>query len=120
MGLDLKLIPIDEIGSNFYSDTVLSVSRYTELFIDIRDLDYFEVTALKSPVSGYLSKNIDGESCYGEMSVDGYGSPLCFVMVGILVRVFEKKKKELSLQNLAVLAYLKCLPKKTRIILYWS
>ncbi len=112
MGVDLVLLPITENEEKTWGYTLHDL---------LRALPNEPVPA---DFATYVSKVPDGssqgESCYGTVTEDSYGTPLRCVRVGeIVANRIERIAREKS-QNRAVWAYLAALPPDTRVALYWD
>lgn len=112
MGVDLRLLPFD---GDYFSHTVLSCDRTPDLFDIIRELP-------KRPIDGRFTSFVGdapdgGEHCYGETITDPYGDQVCYVLAGELAGLECKDWKVGN--NASILGYLKMLPWKTKVALYW-
>lgn len=114
MGVDLRLLPFDADGGVNFSHTMMEIGRDYDLHDKIRKLRSMPVP---EDFTSFCARGADGETTYGKTLETPYGEPLEFVLAG-----------ELSAINLppdaghvprAIWAYLKELPSRTKVALYW-
>lgn len=121
MGVDLRLLPLDydspDSPAFSYSHTVLSCDRNRDLWTVI---GRFKTTPLPENFTSFLGKKEeDGDYCYGQTHMTPYGSEIATVTVKQLLKCADHEGVKAYPTNRAIWAYLACLPKKTRIALFW-
>jgi hypothetical protein len=115
MGIDLTFLPLEHESERLaYSHTLLPLERRYDLQDEVRALN---PKSLGRVMSSYLSRNKDGEICYGDTNEDCYGEALTYLTVAELLQV---NPTTIQYKNKAIWAYLKELPLETKIVLYWS
>ncbi len=115
MGVDLTLIPVAHEGEDHWCGfTLLDCERRRDIFtgIEIYSLNNGE----KIPVPFECKMHDDGR--WGKCLTDKYGSDLRYLTTKQLIR-FENKFDRSDYTNLAVWAYLKMLPPKKKVVLFW-
>lgn len=120
MGLDLTLLPFDcDQGDFAFSHTLLSCERRGDLF---------EVVMEKAPGRAVVPPNFKSftgrcEKCedthYGTTVETPYGEPLEWVEVEDLLKLGQHIAVKDDYKNRAIWAYLKELPARTKVALYW-
>ena len=123
MGVDLTLLPFEvneEVEKTVcFSHSVLGVDRDRELFKKITELE--EKKGIAVPFNFYSYLSSDGkyeEPHYGITTETPYGTPLNYLRVKDLLE-FKAAIYSFDKRTKAVWAYLKQLPPKTKIALYW-
>jgi len=122
MGLDLKLIPVDcDSVKQAWGHTLLTLDRDRGLWEAIKRVPSME---FRRDFNCYVADIPDGkwggESGYGNVTEDALGEPLSFVYADELGRVVDLEiMGEKSPHNVPAFAYIKALPKNTKVILYW-
>ena len=118
MGLDLNLLPFDgDMGSMNFSHTVLDCERRSQLFEELEGLPAVRVP---EDFNTYLCKDDEyEESHYGNTQDTPYGEPLTYVLAEQLVPFASHEGVENHFKNRAIWAYLKELPPRTKVALYW-
>jgi hypothetical protein len=117
MGLDLKLLPIEnEHTGDCYSHTILSCSRSLDLFDEIMQLPSIP---LSEPIECYLARSEYGGRCYNDVIDSDYGEPLKWIRVEELWHLRIHKDVLDNFQNKAIWAYLNELPAGIKIVLFW-
>lgn len=118
MGLDLKLLPFDfENKFISYSHTILDCERRSNLFEIIKRLPY---SLCPECFISYLGHNDDVQvECYGKTIEDKYGNALTYVFAENLVAFEDHQDVSDNHQNRAIWAYLRNLPSKTKVALFW-
>lgn len=113
MGLDLRLLPFDQDGTQSFSQTVLSVNQCYDLFEKILSLPAYTVP---EQFNSFYGDN----SHYGITTHDAYGTRLTYVYAKDLRFLGEEKCIETDQKNRAIWAYISVLPDLTKIALYWK
>ncbi len=129
MGVDLQLLPVEASlgGARGYSHSILSLDRRRELWDAINE----GVTTWPKPtwkLSSFLGTQDNGEHGYGDTDETPYGEQIEYCFAANLAEVIdtfnEREASEFNMpppsQNCAAAAYLKCLPPKTEVGLYWN
>lgn len=116
MGVDLTLLPL--LSPDYWvSHDVIQTERRRELWDPIMALP---VKPIPKVLTSYLSRDkISGETCYGEMTEDPYGSQLTYTTAGDLYSVREHEGVKDNEKNRAVWAWLSQMPRDWPIVLYW-
>jgi hypothetical protein len=122
MGVDLVLLPFDADSDIIaFSHTILNCFRRQDLFSVIMDIEDQHGTPVPKGFSSFVSR--EGEDCeephYGETTTTPYGETLNWVFVNKLSELAEHPDVKDNHKNIAIWAYLKCLPDNTKIALYW-
>ncbi len=115
MGLDLCLLPFDGDSGNWaYSHTMLQCNRDSELFEKIQKLKSIRVP----PDFGTFHCRDDEyeQPHYGNTQETPYGEPVEYVLAHDLVKITPD---DTGYVNKAVWAYLKELPPRTKVALFW-
>ena len=123
MGVDLKLLPIFSrmSGTKWLSHSVIELQRKSELFEKIIEIEKKVGILVPPDFTSYLSRGEGNEEPhYGETCWTPYGDPVRYVRVKDLLKFQYCDDVMYDFLNRAVWAYLKELPKDTRIALFWS
>lgn len=123
MGLDLKLLPIFSRmrDAMWYSHSVIELQRKSELFEKILEVEKKVGILVPPDFNSYLSRGEGNEEPhYGKTCWTPYGDPVKYVKVKDLLKFQYCDDVIYNFLNRAVWAYLKELPKDTRIALFWS
>ncbi len=120
MGLDLRLLPFDcDQGDFAYSHTMLDCDRGRELFAAIMG----GAPGRAAVPDGFTSFSGRHGGCqeagYGRTTTTPYGEPVEWVEVEDLLPFADHAEVKDSNRNRGIWAYLKELPKRTKIALYW-
>lgn len=120
MGLDLKLLPIDEYSNSSY--TILECFRRPELFDAVLVLEDKVGRPVSTNFMSYLSLSVENEGYYfvGKTTTTPYGKPLKFVQVCDLLKFTAHDGVQDNWKNRAVWAYLSELPTTTKVAPYWD
>ena len=117
MGVDLTLIPVDaDNGNLFFGHSLLEVERRRELWPLIKVMRCIEITR---PFSCHMASLPSGEVRYGDVTEDDYGEQLKTVCADDLLVLRNHDAVSGSNRNRAIWAYLHCLQRDTRIVLFW-
>lgn len=114
--ISLKLLPQANTSDN-YSDTIISLSD-EPTFLKSLDVLQKQKGIITNSFNSYLSKNSDGEYCYGKTCVTEYGDAIKGVYVKDL-KEFLEVTKPLNHRNKASMAYIKELPNGLIVWFYW-
>jgi hypothetical protein len=120
MGLDLQLLPFDFDGTFAYSHTVLSCMRRDDLFEEIAKLKVGDGQVVPPKFMTYVSREAGRDSHYGVTQTTPYGKMLCYVTVKDLLTFSKHVDVTDNHKNKAIWAYLRQLPKSTKVALYWN
>ena len=127
MGVDLKLLPIFSRmrSAIWFSHSVIELSRQSELFEKILEVEKKVGILVPPHFDSYLSREIDletgfDETHYGITTWTPYGDPVKYVTVKDLLKFRYCNEVFDNFLNRAVWAYLNELPKDTKIALFWS
>lgn len=116
MGVSLRLLPFDcDAGEEMsYSHTLLEFGRFDEFFEQIKALPSMPVPDNFTSFSGH-----DEEigTLYGETIETPYGERVRFVLAGDLVKLALPTSA--GWKQRAIWAYLRELPERNKIALYW-
>lgn len=114
MGLDLTLLPFD---SERFSHTVLTCERSIDLFEEIGKL---QAVRVPTEFNTFVAQDDEHGDHYGNTQDTPYGEPLTFVLVEQLLPFSKYEEVTDNFKNRAIWAYLKQLPRDTKVALYWS
>lgn len=115
MGVDLRLLPFDsDSGDEAYSQTILELGSDYDLHDKIKQLPALPVPPSFRSFSGQV-ETFEG-TCYGETKETPYGEPVLFVRAGDICSI---RLKDATYVERAIWAYLKELPRHTKVALYW-
>jgi hypothetical protein len=117
MGLDLKLVVIEDCGPCAYGPTVIDVWRRHELFDELMKIKDHPTP---ENFTTYLGRTDDGEYTYGKVTETPYGEHLTYVLAYELHQYRDHVGVTDNHYNRAAWAYLAQLPPETKIALYWS
>lgn len=135
MGIDLVLLPIDVDGAENgtlappeqpwgygYSHTRLPVPRSQGTWPAVQRAAEPMGDMVFASIEGDMSAHSSGKSEYGT-TLDAYAAPLTFVrarkLAGLLCRCRIDQGPEADGRLAAIVAYLRALPPRTRVVLYW-
>lgn len=124
MGVDLRLLPLGCLHSTLgtsswgYSHTVLDVPRRRELWESIDKLGPVAIP-VGSDISSFVGRRVpdgaaEGETMYGRLDKDSYGTAYTWIKAGDLVVAFFE-----HLPGHPVTQYLAALPVDSLVILDW-
>lgn len=113
MGIDLHLMPVTlDTKQNCYSHTILSFSEMdTNLWHDITDSKIEK--KMPYPISSWFGDN------YQSATKDPWGTPIGYALAGELMQFKEHGAVMNNHINIAIWAYLECLPRDKKVVLYW-
>ena len=115
MGQYLCLLPFDFASEDCRSsDTILECADHSELFQVISKL---QATPVPRHFDTYMCRNHEG---YGNTQKDRFGEPLMCVTVEQLLILALQEGVTRFVRNRAIWAYLRKLPRNTKVALYWA
>lgn len=118
MSTFLYLLPFDgDYGYDAFSHTVLGIDPSPELQEELENLPAIRVP---EKFSSFLAWDRDEESLCGNTQEDDYEEPLKFVLAEQLQPFSTHEWIESGFNRKAVWAFLKELPPRTKVALYWS
>lgn len=118
MGLDLTLLPFDCDQGNFcFSHTMLDCERRRDLFEAIMKM--LKETPVPDGFMSFRGRTQEGDTSYGVTTTTPYGAPLGWVPAGDLVNLGVHIGVLDNHLNRAIWAYLRELPKETKVALFW-
>lgn len=118
MGLDLRILPVYNIGADFSTD-VISFDRDYPLFDKIARMSKKYGIEAQKWIHCYLSTDGEcDEPHYGKTAEDPYGDKLRYLTAKLLkVAIYDYRAD--TPKNKAVLAFIRELPDDLEIYLYW-
>ncbi len=121
IGLDLQLLPIFSRmeDSIWYSHSVLELQRKIELFEKILEVEKKVGSFIPPNFDSYVSREKGKDSHYGETTYTPYGDPVKYITVKDLLQFEYHEEVVDHFVNRAIWAYLRELPEKTKIALFW-
>lgn len=121
MGVDLTLLPFDcDYDDLSYSHVVLNLERRGDLWTPIQRLEDANQRRVPERFMSYLSRDEEYEEPhYGRTTETPYGDPLLYVTSAELLTLSEHEGVTDNAKNRATWAYLRELPKETKVALYW-
>lgn len=116
MGVDLTLLPFDHDGGDWgFSHTVLQLVPVRAVIDKIRELDSMRVP---ERFMSYASRDSEyPDSHYGDTQQDAYGDPVRYVYAMDLVKLADGLPEEYV--DTPEWAYLRKLPPRTKVALFW-
>ena len=110
MGLSLTLLPERHSNAHWF----LAYSR-----LPLMDMSW-DFGRVISNASSPLRQKIDiyGDDGIESVMDDCYGDPLTYIHADTMAKLLEEMPSEIP-WDIAVLAFVKALPKDTRIVLWW-
>lgn len=141
MSLDLTLLPYysfdtgDEADILEFSLTILPLKTNTrDLMEELMEASWNErpnsvsfVLDKCAPTGNvadsftcHLTKDVEGEYCYGKTNKDAYGEQMRWMRVEELLKFKDHPQVINNIINKAAWGYLENLPINTRVALYWS
>lgn len=121
MGVDLTMLPFgNRSEGNAFSHTLLDCNRSRELFDEIFAIEKEHGEYVPPEFVSYCSR--DGkyeEPHYGSTLETPYGERLQYVEAQRLYALIQHPHVQDNYPNRAVWAYISCLPRETKIALYW-
>ena len=115
MGVDLNLLPL--ISKDYWAaHSILVLERRRGLWPLVEGL---ASKPIPQPLYGHYGRDANGETRYGTVDVDPYGSPLRYTTAGELMKIVEHESVQDNWLNQAVWAYLARMPMDWPIVLYW-
>ncbi len=119
MGVDLKLLVThgnrQANAGIAFAHTMIELERRSDLWEPIGDVE----SEKAYPLSSYVARDADGESCYGRIEKDCYGADIRWVEAGALAKLHDNANVTNNPTNRAAWAFLRELPPDTMIALYW-
>ena len=135
MSIDLTLLPVNcELPNMCYSHTVLPLQTNSrDLFELIETLTKEKSNSMDFITEGdnlsgfipdnfscYLATNKEGETAYGNLKEDAYGSPLKWVRASQLQSIVHHKAIQENPMNKQAFAYIMACQPQQKIVLFWS
>lgn len=115
MGVDLTLLPL--LSKKFWcAHSKIDLERRRELWGPVAALPQ---QPIPEKLGCYLARNAAGETCYGDIDDDPYGSFLQYTTAGALMTLRDHKSVQDNWVNKAIWAYLAEMPDDWPIVLYW-
>lgn len=116
MGMEMKLIVIRDSADVWIGSTILQLPKAYGLF---EAINLIKQEPIPDYFNSFLATGEDGEPTYGVMSTTPYGERITYTTVADLLKL-RRHEEVLEYPTVrAAWAYLACLPKSTKIALYW-
>ena len=115
MGIDLKILPVMFKGQWFCPD-MLELPKNYDLWDKINELPQ---QPIPEPLSCFLSRDDEGNTCYGDIDETPYGKRITYTTAGALLSLKDHEGVKNNWRKRAAWAYLAELPEDWPICLYW-